>query len=288
MAGRRLCGEREAMALGYLGADHARRREVLRETLRALHTPETRASYHQRAQENLARWARERQGEGPEQLVEVRAGDWGVVTAALTRQFGTCFAVLNMANAHVPGGGYVEGAVAQEENIFRRTDCHFSITDAEYDAEEECYHPEMTTLLSAGGGSVYLDTEHPRVCIRGPEDRSREDLGYPWLADDALFPFFELRASAVDLRDGSPFDPREMRRRIAAQLDTLHSRGVRHVVLGAFGCGAFRNPATEVARLYKEELAARAGWLSVVVFAVFSAGYGPDNLGPFREVFHQS
>ena len=90
-----------------------------------------------------------------------------------------CFAVLNMANAYVPGGAYTEGAIAMEENLFRRTDCHFHVGPSEYDADADRYLPALTRLISAqdGRGRVYLDTEHPRVCIRGPEDRSRPDLG---------------------------------------------------------------------------------------------------------------
>jgi hypothetical protein len=192
-----------------------------------------------------------------------------------------------MANAHVPGGAYVEGAVAQEENMFRRTDCHFRIGEEEYDERLDHYLPEITRLLEARDGAVYLDTKRPRVCIRGPENRSRTDLGYPWLSDDQVFPFFELRAAAQDLRDGSDFDPDDARRRISAQLNTLCARGIRHVVLGAFGCGAFRNPAHRVAQIYSEEITARAAYFSVVGFAIFSAGYGPDNYTPFAEALRR-
>ena len=140
----------------------------------------------------------------------------------------------------------------------------------------------MTSLLSAEAGKVYLDTANPRICIRGPEDRSAPDLGYRWLRDDELFPFYELRTAAVDLR-GRPdcFDPAEARRRIAAQLDTLRAHGVRFAVLGAFGCGAFGNPAPEVARLYREELDLRRADFALVAFAIFDAGYGPENFTPF-------
>ena len=84
-----------------------------------------------------------------------------------------------------------------------------------------------------------------------------------------------------DLRGGLAFDEHEGRRRIAAQLDTLVDHGVRHVVLSAFGCGAFLNPAPRVARLYREELSKRLDQFSVVAFAIFSSGYGPDNFTPF-------
>lgn len=141
----------------------------------------------------------------------------------------------------------MEGASAQEENMFRRTDCHFHITDEEYSADLDRYRPHMTRLLSATDGRVYFDVDHPRVCIRGPEDRARPDLGYSWLADDEIFPFYELRAAAQDLRMVSAFDPADARLRIAAQLETLRAAGIRHAVLSAFGCGAFQNPAHEVA-----------------------------------------
>jgi len=190
-----------------------------------------------------------------------------------------------MANAYVPGGAYVEGAVAQEENMFRRTDCHFQVDQEEHDSHLDRYQPTMTSLISAQDGAVYLDAQRPRVCIRGPEDRSTADLGYPWLPEDQVFPFFELRAAAQDLRDGSHFDPHDARRRVSAQLDTLCEHRIRHVVLGAFGCGAFRNPADRMARIYREEIAKRLADFSVIAFAIFSPGYGPDNYTPFAEAF---
>lgn len=284
MPGRHLCSDEEAIRRGFDGADCARRREVMRETIARFEQSDPSNRYHRLATQNLERWRAERAAPPTTELqVQVLPGDWGEVTRALTITHGECFAVLNMANAYVPGGAYVEGAVAQEENMFRRTDCHFRVGEAEYDALRDCYRPEMTRLLSARDGMVYLDVRSPRVCIRGPEDRTRADLGYPWLAESEVFPFFELRAAARDLRDGSAFDPRDARRRIAAQLDTLRHHRIRHAVLGAFGCGAFCNPGDRVARIYREEIELRAADFSVIAFAIFSAGYGPGNYAFFAE-----
>ncbi len=277
----------EAERRGFGGVQCAQRREVLRETIKAFEVAEPHNRYQKCAADNLARWQLSANRTGSEVRVEVLAGDWGEVTSTLTRTHGVCFAVLNMANAYVPGGAYVEGAVAQEENMYRRTDCHFHVVAREYDVDKNRYTPEMTRLISAEGGTVYLDVKAPRVCIRGPEDRSSPDLGYRWLAEDELFPFYELRAAAQDLRDGSQFNVQEARKRIAAQLDTLRSKGLRHAVLGAFGCGAFCNPAYQVAQIYKEELAARSNAFSVIAFAVFAAGYGPGNFEPFAAVLNE-
>ena len=114
------------------------------------------------------------------------------------------------------------------------------------------------------------------------------------LADTDVFPFFELRSAAVDMRGASrrtAYDPAELRKRIVAQLETCMAAGVKHVVLSAFGCGAFQNPAPIVAAVYKEEVLKRRADFDVVAFAVFNAGYtGNDNFGVFRDILggHES
>jgi hypothetical protein len=285
MVGRRLRDESDLLLAGFGYPDFIRRRSVLRETLDAYSSATPPERYQLLAAANLERWHKGAPVSIPKGQVKVIAGDWGEVTHSLTRAYGSCFAVLNMANAYVPGGAYVEGAPAQEENMFRRTDCHFYVDEHEYDEATDSYSPEMTRLLSAADGRVYLDVERPRTCIRGREDRDRDDLGYEWLAEEEIFPFFELRASALDLRDGTRFDAAEASRRIVAQLETLQEHEVRHAVLGAIGCGAFENPATEVARIYRDEIETRRRDFSLLAFAIYSAGYGPDNYEPFAAVF---
>ena len=129
-----------------------------------------------------------------------------------------------------------------------------------------------------------LDAVNPRVFIRGPEEPARSDLGYSWLADEDVFPFYELRAAAQDLRDGSAFSEADARQRIAAQLDTLIDEEVRHAVLGASGCGAFMNPTLMIAELYRQEIEKRKHEFCIIAFAIYNAGYGPDNLTPFKRV----
>ena len=282
MQGRQLMSESQVPS-HYQRPDFVRRREVLRETIQAFEN-RSRQAWRELALGNVSRWRSERNTQHGTAELRVFQGDWGEVTHDLTHRYGEIFAVLNMANAYVPGGGYVEGMPAQEENMFRRTDCHFSITSAEIVPSIERYLPEKTDLLNATHGRVYLDADVPRVCIRGAEDRQRPDLGYEWLSDEDVFPFYELRAAAKDLRGGGRFDPSDARRRIAAQLDTLVESGIAHVVLSAFGCGAFLNPAEEIASLYKEEIGRRRSSFHCVAFAIFYPGYGPDNWTPFRQI----
>jgi hypothetical protein len=232
---------------------------------------------------------------------EILTGDWGEITQHLSKEAGKIYAVLNMANGSEPGGGYLEGWGAQEENMFRRTDCHFSLTDSMMNETKSRYTPEMSALINARRSAdpdrpnefeVYFDTQK-RVCIKGREDTTDARLGYPDLPDNECFSFYELRSAAINLFDNghggylktpNPFNEEIMREKIAAQLDTLIAKNIRSVVLSAFGCGAFGNPPKEVARLYKEELEKRAGKFHDVVFAVYDPGYGTDNFTPFKTV----
>lgn len=216
-----------------------RRLQVLDEVLQHLSSASKREEILKQALKNVQRWHRnmeqpqKQRGRKRPCVVRVIKGDWGDVTATLTKEFGTVFAVLNMANSHVAGGGYLDGMPAQEENMFRRTDCHYNITNGSPEKIMILYEPKMTDLLNAENGRVYLDSEHPRICVRGSE---KDD--YRWLDKDEVFPFYELRAAALDCRT-QKFSADSAKKRIKAQFETLRSRKVQHVVLSAFGCGKY-------------------------------------------------
>ena len=248
--------------------------------------------FHDRGKLNLQTWAMHTQPATPGCKVFMTDLDWGELTLRMTKMFGKTFAVLNMANAYAPGGGYLSGCAAQEENMFRRTDCHFSLSgDLRYTKEE-------SALLNAKNNKVYLDIHNPRVCIRGREfardptvSCTRVNIGYNWLTDDDIFPFYELRAAAIDRRrvpDGEAWNAHEKagsEARVLAMLNTLVDNKVRHVVLGAFGCGAFNNPTEDVAKIFKEKLETLASNFDVVAFGIYHAGYGPRNIDSFKKGF---
>lgn len=285
--GRPLCTSDKARTRGFASHLAVQRQQVLLETLTAFAQDHPANTYQQKAHNNLMHWQVAAKNLESEPRVQVHAGDWGEVTQKLSAKYGECFAVLNMANAFVPGGAYVEGASAQEENMYRRTNCHFSITAEDYDVSQDRYKPHMTLLLSGRVGQVYLDTQNPRVCIRGAEDATRKNLGYAWLEDTEIFPFYELRAAAQDLRGGVPFDPQVAKLQIAAQFQTLKDQGVRHVVLGAFGCGAFCNPPKAVAAIYQQEIKKQLPYFDCIAFAIRNTNPHRDNFTPFVEAMEE-
>lgn len=61
----------------------------------------------------------------------------------------------------------------------------------------------------------------------------------------------------------------------------------RTLVLGAWGCGAFRNDPMEAAGAFAAALSALSGAFERVVFAVYERGGEGPNLRAFRERFGQ-
>lgn len=181
---------------GYFASE--KRIDILKETVERLSDAGERERLRSIGFKNVKRWAENSdkevvkkkfffsKGKGkPTMEIRVCQDDWGVAAQRVTKEFGKVFAVLNMANSRVAGGGYLTGMVAQEENMFRRTDCHFSVMK-ENKVNEQIpfddlpviwYTEDKTDLLTGKNGRVYLDVNEARICVRGREDLSKESFG---------------------------------------------------------------------------------------------------------------
>ncbi|QLZ68548.1 hypothetical protein FOLKNPGA_01327 [Legionella sp. PC1000] len=140
-------------------------------------------------------------------------------------------------------------------------------------------------------------SEQPQICFRGPEIlvptnsdefTSKKQftadsiLSYTFLPKDRIFPFYELRAAAPELvgkeinlenKDFLNQYTSDLRRRIGAQLDTLILKGKTDAILGAWGCGSFKNKPDIVARIYRDEIEKRAKHFQHIVFPIIDTQY---------------
>lgn len=287
--------------------DREYRKHVLWDTLESLQGPQLKTATDE-AKANLRRWATAAVNVTPPYL-EVLDGDWGEITQQMTERYGQLYTVLNMAHAEHPGGGYQKGAPAQEETIMYRSSEHFYIDRAlEVAADLTNYTPAMTDLLNAKNDRVYLDIVCPRVCIKSKEV-SEVDIdpatgrpkivvrtGKPALKinrtasyqplGDKKFPFFAMKAAADDLRGPKPFNKASMEKKIEAQFVTAIEKGVKYIVLSAFGCGAFANRPEDVAPLYAAAIKKYHHRFNHIVFAIYSgSNIGGDNVGVFTSSF---
>lgn len=139
-----------------------------------------------------------------------------------------------------------------------------------------------------------------RICFRGPEIFlnstpeqfqakdyiSDEFNSFVMLPSEEVFPFYELRSAAPQFVSPQSLTIaylRDLRQRIQAQLDTLILYNHTHVVLGAWGCGAFKNNPKIVARLYREEIEKRAAFFHHILFPIISLGSHNSNYAIFKD-----
>ena len=205
--------------------------------------------------------------------VEVVEGDCLVRALELADQ-GLRPACLNMASHTHAGGGYLNGAGAQEENLFRRTAYHLYLG-------EGCRPDHIRYPLPDFAG-VY-SAEVP--VLRGPESER-----YPFLDVPRAMSFIAVAAYArPPVIDGrlTPDIAEKTLRKLRVIFQIAQREGHDALVLSALGCGAFRNPPSHMAELFGQVL--DEGWrraFRVVRFAIFDDhNAGADgNLRPFRSV----
>ena len=158
-------------------------------------------------------------------------------------------AVLNFANRQIAGGGVLYGAGAQEENIFRRSDLAFSLyqfhshgIDFGIPQRQERYPMNCTT------GGAYT----PSVTIF----RGTELEGYPLLAEPYRLGIVTVAAmNRPELKNPYQIadhlvEPTKEKIRTIFRIALYHGHDA--IVLGAWGCGAFRNPPQHIAKLFHQ------------------------------------
>ena len=78
-----------------------------------------------------------------------------------------------------------------------------------------------------------------------------------------------------------------MRRRMKLCLGIFAEQRAKHLVLGAYGCGVFRNNPEDVARFWQELLVEEhwGGLFERVVFSILERPGKDGNITPFRRRF---
>ena len=184
--------------------------------------------------------------------------------------------VLNFANAHHPGGGFLIGARAQEEALCRGSTLYASISS---EKAREMYRYNNTHPCAVESDYMLLS---PEVCVF--RDIGCEPLERPFMASVITAPAPNRRGAAM-FASGNRIRETFLRR-IRILLREAADRGYRNLVLGAWGCGAFGNEPVMVAESFHTALV-KDGFgrvFETVVFAVYGKPDGP-NLRAFREIF---
>ncbi|CAL9352800.1 TIGR02452 family protein [Streptomyces sp. NPDC090994] len=194
------------------------------------------------------------------------------------RRLGGDTAVLNFASARNPGGGYLNGAQAQEEALCRASALYTCLLRARdfYDHHRAHRDPFYTDRV------VYS----PAVPV------FRDDRGR--LLDEPYTAAFLTAAApnaGVVLRtapDRAAGLPRALAVRAERVLETAVAHGHRRLVLGAWGCGVFRNEPAQVAGAFQALLGPGGRFASAfshVVFGILDRTAGGTVRAAFERTF---
>jgi len=176
---------------------------------------------------------------------------------------------LNFANGIHPGGGFLSGALAQEESLCRSSALYLTLEDDPmYEAHRERPLPDSTDW------AIYS----PDVPV------FRTDAG-TMLSKTWQLSFITCAAPVATQMD-KRLAARLLAKRIERVLDIAHSLGYKQLILGAWGCGAFGNDPLETAQSFRDVLEGKfPNAFSEIVFAITDWSPQRKFLGPFRDVF---
>ncbi|MEU4117544.1 TIGR02452 family protein [Kitasatospora sp. NPDC028055] len=181
--------------------------------------------------------------------------------------------VLNFASARNPGGGYLRGARAQEEDLCRSAllysclleapdyyEAHRASTDLRY-SHRVVVSPGVPVVRDGRGG--LLARPYPVTFLTSPAPNAGQ---------------LERRSAGTDVRG-------VLAERAVRVLAAAARHEIRALVLGAWGCGVFRNDPAQVAEAFEGALARYGGAFERVVFAVWDRAPVSANRAAFEARF---
>jgi uncharacterized protein (TIGR02452 family) len=185
--------------------------------------------------------------------------------------------VLNFANGFEPGGGFLIGAQAQEESLARASSLYPCLTAniqmyefnrrqrTEFASDWMIYSPKVPVFRNDDGS--FLDEPYeatfltsPAVCVRNFTEKE--------IAENA-----DLIYSTN-------------RERIRKFLWLANQKGHRTLIVGAWGCGAFRNKVEDIAGTFHDLLKGEfLNCFERVIFAVYDTTPDRKVYRAFIELF---
>ena len=181
--------------------------------------------------------------------------------------------VLNFASATNPGGGVTKGSSAQEECICRCTNLYPAL--AQKYCMNEYYLKNRKSGTNLGSNNIIYT---PNVLVF-------KDKNYNMLTTDEMFYTDVITCAAPNLRDNpvNAFNADAPSKKLElddASLYNIHCNRARnifqvavdgnvsHIIVGAFGCGAFKNNPYVVAKAWKDTAEAFKPYFNVIEFAI--------------------
>ena len=216
----------------------------------------------------------------PAQIIVSKKRSFEAAQAYLPYQ--TC--VLNFASATNPGGGVVWGSTAQEECLCRCSTLYANLTDRKVWKPFYGAHQEQHNQLYNDDCIYTSDVVVFKTDAREPELMGKDNW---WKVN-------VITCAAPNLRpnqDGSRsvrISEKELYalhvKRMRRILNIVAGRGNDVVILGAYGCGAFKNPPEVVAAALRQVAWEYRYHFQIIEFAVYCSPRDERNYDIFKKM----
>ncbi|MBW8684176.1 TIGR02452 family protein [Chitinophaga rhizophila] len=184
---------------------------------------------------------------------------------------------LNFASAKNPGGGFLTGAQAQEESLARASGLYASLQAK----------PEMYQINRENRSLLY--TDHMIYSPLVPVFRNDRDhlLDVPYRVSIITAPAVNRGALLNNEPASEPRIEPVMMERIEKLLSVAVVNNQTTLVLGAWGCGVFRNKTEDVARWFAHHLYSETFKYAFkrIVFAIYDPSPKRTSIDAFRKEF---
>jgi uncharacterized protein (TIGR02452 family) len=185
---------------------------------------------------------------------------------------------LNFASAKNPGGGFLSGSEAQEESLARASSLYACLEGR-----------SMYPFHRRRDDALYTDYVIYSPAVVVFRDSDGKLLETPFTCSFLTAP--APNAGAVLQRDPKRGDQlgRALQTRINKVLSVAAGQGYDAIILGAWGCGVFKNDARHVAEQFHAALTGDfAGVFRLIHFAVLDHSRDGAVIAPFEGAFGRS
>lgn len=186
---------------------------------------------------------------------------------------------LNFASAKNPGGGFLGGSQAQEESLTRASTLYPTLMK---------YFSEMYEYNRAGDTYLYSD-----YMIYSPDvvffrDDHNQFLEQPYTIDIITSPAVNIGAMLKNKPEELDLAEETMLSRMDKILAVFVEKGVTNLILGAWGCGVFKNDPNNIAHYFSHYLQKEGKYsksFENIFFAVYHRSKNLENISAFSKVF---
>lgn len=184
---------------------------------------------------------------------------------------------LNFASAKNPGGGFLSGSQAQEESLARASSLYSCLVR---------FKDSMYNFNRKFDSCLYTDhmIYSPHIPVFRDDDDQLIDTSYTV----SMITAPAVNAGAVKRKERDRVQA-VMHQRMEKLLSVAVVRQHLCIVLGAWGCGVFRNKPTSIAQLFKEHLTGNGLFAKAfkhVVFAIPANYRQHSAFDDFEEIFN--